>query len=187
MITARFDPGELAGDWAGALERLAADRVVERLFDGDHTVIQDDPTECADRLGWLTAPEDAAREWPRWSLLADEVVEGSAAQDAGRVLHALVLGMGGSSLFPEVLARTFEHGEGFPQVVVLDTTDPATVARVTEQLDPERTFHVAASKSGSTIETASISSTASSGSTTGTPTTRSGTPTAPLTTRITNT
>lgn len=155
MITARFDPGELAGDWAGALERLAADRVVERLFDGDHTVIQDDPTECADRLGWLTAPEDAAREWPRWSLLADEVVEGSAAQDAGRVLHALVLGMGGSSLFPEVLARTFEHGEGFPQVVVLDTTDPATVARVTDQLDPERTFHVAASKSGSTIETRS--------------------------------
>src|SRR5690606_41647283 len=112
VITARFDPGELAGDWAGALERLAADRVVERLFDGDHTVIQDDPTECADRLGWLTAPEDAAREWPRWSLLADAVGEGSAAQDAGRVLQAHVLRMGRSSLVHEVLPRALRHRAG---------------------------------------------------------------------------
>ena len=153
MITARFEPGELAEDWERALGQLAADRVVERLFDGDHTVIQDDPTECADRLGWLSAPTDATRAWPRWALLADEIVEGAAGQDTGRFLHALVLGMGGSSLFPEVLSRTFEPAEGFPSLAVLDTTDPVAIQRVGSQLDPERTFHVAASKSGSTVET----------------------------------
>ena len=155
MITARFDPGSLDDAWHGALDRLAADRVVQRLWEGDHTVIQDDPAECADRLGWLTAPLDASREWPRWALLADEIVEGPTDQATGRFEHVLVLGMGGSSLFPEVLARTFEPGENFPAITTLDTTDPAAVLRATSQLDPEHTFVVAASKSGGTIETRS--------------------------------
>jgi transaldolase/glucose-6-phosphate isomerase len=155
VITARFDPGALDDAWQTSLDRLARDRVVERLWDGDHTVIQEDPTECADRMGWLTAPTDAAREWPRWALLADEIVEGPTDQAVGRFQHVLVLGMGGSSLFPEVLARTFEPGEGWPRITTLDTTDPSAVLRVTSQLDPEHTLVVAASKSGSTIETRS--------------------------------
>jgi transaldolase/glucose-6-phosphate isomerase len=155
VITARFDPGALDDAWQASLDRLADDRVVERLWQGDHTVVQDDPTECADRMGWLTAPTDAAREWPRWSLLADEIVEGPTDQGVGRFQHVLVLGMGGSSLFPEVLARTFEPGENWPRITTLDTTDPAAVLRTTSQLDPEHTLVVAASKSGSTIETRS--------------------------------
>jgi glucose-6-phosphate isomerase len=155
VITARFDPGDLADAWEAALDRLAEDRAVERLWDGDHTVVQDDPAECADRLGWLTAPVDARREWPRWSLLADEIVEGTSGRRSGWLDEVLVLGMGGSSLFPEVLATTFEPGDGFPRVRTLDSTDPAAVLRLTAGLDPERTLFVAASKSGSTVETRS--------------------------------
>jgi transaldolase / glucose-6-phosphate isomerase len=65
----------------------------------------------------------------------------------------LLMGMGGSSLFPEVLARTYGSRPGRPRLHVLDTTDPAAIARLGEQCPPERTLHLAASKSGSTIET----------------------------------
>src|SRR5688500_15795608 len=63
--------------------------------------------------------------------------------------------MGGSSLFPEVLARTFGSRPDRLQIAVLDTTDPAAVARVTADWPAARTLFLAASKSGSTIETRS--------------------------------
>ena len=59
------------------------------------------------------------------------------------------MGMGGSSLFPEVLARTFEPAPGRPRLHVLDTTDPAAIARIGATCPPERTLHLASSKSGS--------------------------------------
>jgi glucose-6-phosphate isomerase len=155
VITARFEPLSLADAWSAALDRLTELDAVRRLWDGDHTVIQQDPGECANRLGWLRAPEVAASEWPRWALAADEIVDGAGDAEAGSIDHVLVLGMGGSSLFPEVLARTFESGEGFPTLLILDSTDPDAVARMLEQCDPEHTVVVVASKSGSTIETRS--------------------------------
>ena len=106
MITARFEPAELADAWSAALAHLTQLDAVRRLWDGDHTVIQDDPTECADRLGWLRAPAASSIAWPRWALVADEVADGAGDQEAGRFTDVVVLGMGGSSLFPEVLSRT---------------------------------------------------------------------------------
>jgi glucose-6-phosphate isomerase len=155
VITARFEPLPLADAWSAALDRLTELDVVRRLWDGDHTVIQDDPEECANRMGWLRAPEVASAEWPRWALAADEIVDGAGDAEAGSIDHVLVLGMGGSSLFPEVLARTFDPGDGFPTLKILDSTDPDAVARTLEQCDPNRTLVVVASKSGSTIETRS--------------------------------
>jgi hypothetical protein len=67
--------------------------------------------------------------------------------------HILLMGMGGSSLFPEVLARTFRREDGYPQLHVLDTTHPGAVARIGRLCPPDRTLHVAASKSGTTLET----------------------------------
>ena len=155
MITARFEPAELADAWSAALAHLTQLDAVRRLWDGDHTVIQDDPTECADRLGWLRAPAASSLAWPRWALVADEVADGAGDQEAGRFTDVVVLGMGGSSLFPEVLSRTFEPGDGFPRITVLDTTDPEAIERVAAACDPEHTIVVVASKSGSTIETRS--------------------------------
>ncbi|HEX8804293.1 MAG TPA: hypothetical protein VF743_08865, partial [Acidimicrobiales bacterium] len=84
----------------------------------------------------------------------------TCARVAAGIDHVLLMGMGGSSLFPEVLARaTAPDGpapaSGAPRLHVLDTTDPAAVARLAGELPPERTLHVAASKSGSTLETRS--------------------------------
>ncbi len=122
-------------------------QAVRRLFDRDHTLWRDDPTEVADRLGWIPVVEEVLDDLPGLSARCDALVEG--------IDDVIVMGMGGSSLFPEVLARTLEPAPGRPRLHVLDTTDPAAIARVADSCPPARTLHLASSKSGSTIETRS--------------------------------
>ena len=134
-----------------AREAVVADLVardaVRRLFEADHTLWRDDPTELADRLGWIPVVREVFVELPALRARCDELVDD--------IDDVLVMGMGGSSLFPEVLARTLEPAPGRPRLHVLDTTDPAGIARIAAMCQPERTLHLASSKSGSTIETRS--------------------------------
>jgi transaldolase/glucose-6-phosphate isomerase len=96
-------------------------------------------------LGWL-----AAARGERVDL---DALEAFSAEVAGAgYIHALLLGMGGSSLGPEVLAETFGARPGHPKLLVLDSTDPHQIARVQGQIDPARTLFIVASKSGSTLE-----------------------------------
>jgi transaldolase/glucose-6-phosphate isomerase len=130
------------------LHRLADDDVIGRIWARDHTVWRDDPTEITDRLGWLTAPL-ASRP-----LIADlRVFAEEAAADG--LTHVVLLGMGGSSLAPEVFRRTFGTAEGMLDLVVLDSTHPDAVARIERDLPVDRTLFVVSSKSGTTIETRS--------------------------------
>ena len=146
MIT-RARLATLAGAVAAAQADLVARRAPARLWAGDHTLWQDDPAEVANRLGWLPVVKEMQGQ-----LGALEKFAAAAAADGLR--HAVLLGMGGSSLFPEVLGRTFGVAPGSLDLRVLDTTDPAAVARVAD-LDLEACLFVAASKSGTTIETRS--------------------------------
>jgi glucose-6-phosphate isomerase len=139
--------GPLAGETEAALAALSERDAVARLWAADHTLWRDDPTEISDRLGWLTVV-------PEMLLGLDSLVA-ECAKLAADVDHVLVMGMGGSSLFPEVLARSFRAPEGAPALHVVDTTDPVTLHRLAAELPADRTLHVAASKSGSTIETRS--------------------------------
>jgi transaldolase / glucose-6-phosphate isomerase len=139
--------GSLGQPAAAALSELADRDAVPRAWAGDHTLWRDDPTEISDRLGWLPVVADMAAR-------LDDVAARAAAL-AAPVDHVLVAGMGGSSLFPEVVARHAPRAPGAPDLTVLDTTDPAAVARAGRELAPDRTLFVAASKSGSTIETRS--------------------------------
>jgi glucose-6-phosphate isomerase len=120
---------------------------VRRLLAGDHTLWREDPTELADRLGWIPVVQEVLDDLPALTERCDALVEG--------IDDVLVMGMGGSSLFPEVLARTLEPAPGRPRLHVLDSTDPAAIARVGDMCLPARTLHLASSKSGSTIETRS--------------------------------
>jgi transaldolase/glucose-6-phosphate isomerase len=97
-------------------------------------------------LGWLDFAAQAARDAGELRRLADAVRgEGFA--------HALLLGMGGSSLGAEVIAGTFGRQSGYPALIVLDSTDPAQIRGVERQIDPARTLYVVSSKSGTTLET----------------------------------
>lgn len=120
---------------------------VRRLFTADHTLWRDDPTELADRLGWIPVVAEVQADLDDLTARCDALVDG--------IDDVIVMGMGGSSLFPEVLARTLEPASVRPRLHVLDTTDPAAIARVADTCPPARTLHLASSKSGSTIETRS--------------------------------
>src|SRR5205807_9747816 len=103
----------------------------------------------ANRLGWLTIAQ-------RMLAQASEL-EGFAAEVRKEgVRDVVLLGMGGSSLAPEVLRRCFPPRPGYPTLHVLDSTDAATVRAVGEQIDLQRTLFLVSSKSGGTIEPLSL-------------------------------
>ena len=144
---------ETLGDYLSVvestLERLDADSIVSRIWAGDHRIWDDDPTEIEDRLGWLTLPTDMGSEISLLTAFASE------AKGAG-FTNAVLLGMGGSSLGPEVLRRTFGSAPGYPQLMVLDSTLPSWIQAVEESIDPARTLFLVSSKSGTTIESNSL-------------------------------
>jgi transaldolase / glucose-6-phosphate isomerase len=130
------------------LQALGRDQVVARLWRGDHTVWRDDPAEITDRLGWLAAPHRSHELLPDLRAFVHQAISDG-------LTHAVLLGMGGSSLAPEVLRRTMGVAPGAIDLVVLDSTHPAAVAEVEDAVPLDRTMFVVASKSGTTIETRS--------------------------------
>jgi transaldolase/glucose-6-phosphate isomerase len=130
------------------VERATAERWAERLFDGDTTLWTTDPDVAADitdRLGWLRSPEHFTLQIAALEGFGDGV------RDAG-FDTAVVMGMGGSSLAPDVLRRTFGSADGYPDLRILDSTDPLAVAAAMDDLDPLETLWIVASKSGTTTE-----------------------------------
>ena len=140
-----FSLGSYLPQVESALAELQTQQVVPRIWSGDHTVWKPDPTEITNRLGWLTVTGVMREQAPVMEAFADEV------RDAG-FRHVVLLGMGGSSLGPEVLRRTFGSAPGYPELIVLDSTVPAWVRSVAETVDPARTLFLVSSKSGSTTE-----------------------------------
>jgi transaldolase/glucose-6-phosphate isomerase len=130
------------------LGKLAEEEVVARIWDRDHTVWREEPDEIADRLGWLDAPRRARAELEDLRAFARE-----AASEG--LTHAVILGMGGSSLAPEVFAQVFGSAPGMLEVSVLDTTHPDAIAAFEASQPMDRTLFVVSSKSGTTVETLS--------------------------------
>jgi glucose-6-phosphate isomerase len=119
-----------------------------RLFDRDVTLWSSDPTvgaAIADRLGWLDAPAHFADRTASLEGFGDGIVEAGFTT-------VVVAGMGGSSLAPDVLHRTFGTIEGYLDLRLLDSTDPDAIEAVFGDLDPFRTLLLVASKSGTTVE-----------------------------------
>lgn len=132
-----------------AAERLAAERVYGRILARDHTVWRPDPTEIANRLGWLDSPHVMRDAIGPIRQFIDAVC-------ADGYTHALLLGMGGSSLAPEVFRAIFGVADGFLDLSVLDSTQPDAVLAKERTLDLTRTLFLPATKSGGTVETLSL-------------------------------
>jgi len=135
---------------ADKLARATHARVEERLRDGDATLWGPAGTpEIANRLGWLDIAGRVLGETDALEAFAAKVREDGIAD-------VVLLGMGGSSLAPEVLRRSFGPQPDHPRLHVLDSTDAATVRAVGERIDPASTLFVVSSKSGGTIEPLSL-------------------------------
>ncbi|MFQ5945304.1 MAG: bifunctional transaldolase/phosoglucose isomerase [Anaerolineae bacterium] len=132
-----------------ALGEMTEAKVVERIWEHDHTLWKPDPAEIRNRLGWLNTVEVMADNLHRLEALTEAVREDGYT-------HALLLGMGGSSLAPYVIRRTFGAADGYLNLEILDTTDPAAIRAAADSLDPHRALLIVASKSGTTVEALSL-------------------------------
>jgi len=140
--------GPLGDAVESRLAAMAKADVPRRIWAKDHSVWKPDPTEISNRLGWLTVAEQMTE------AAGDLIDFGRRIADEG-FRDVVLMGMGGSSLAPEVIHATFGAAPGFPRLHVLDTTDPASIIALERSLDLGRTLFIAASKSGGTVETAS--------------------------------
>lgn len=149
LETDRSFPPELQSLVVAAQARLIASRAVERIWACDHRLWKQDPTDIANRLGWLTIVEYMQDR-------AEDLLTFAAAAKKRGIRDVVLLGMGGSSLGPEVLRATFGPSNGFPRLWVLDSTIPGWIQQVTQAIDPARSLFILASKSGGTIEVMSL-------------------------------
>jgi transaldolase/glucose-6-phosphate isomerase len=139
----RIAPGALADSFGAKLKQAATEGWARRLWTGDASLWTG--ADEAKWLGWLGAGGGASVDLAALDSLR-------AAVKAVGFTHALLLGMGGSSLGPEVLSEVFGPAQGHPALLVLDSTQPDQVARVAGLIDPAHTLFIVASKSGSTLE-----------------------------------
>jgi transaldolase / glucose-6-phosphate isomerase len=146
--------GPLAAPVSERIAQLEEDSVATRIWEGDPTLWTTDPARQAEvkqRLGWLRLPETSQSILPELSDFANSVHRDG-------IKRILLLGMGGSSLAPEVMSLVFTSpestaDEGKPCLSILDSTDPAQVARAAEDFPPDKSLYIVSSKSGTTSET----------------------------------
>jgi transaldolase/glucose-6-phosphate isomerase len=136
-------PATLSGAVKASLDDWKNNNKVQRLWKGDASLWTG--TDENKWLGWLTIVDE--------QLAHIDVLKNIAADiKKAKFKHALLLGMGGSSLCPEVLRLTFGKIKGFPELHVLDSTDPAQIKAIEKKVDLKSTVCIVSSKSGSTLE-----------------------------------
>jgi transaldolase/glucose-6-phosphate isomerase len=140
------DYGDMVEEAIGELEEQ---RIIRRIWEHDHTVWKERSEEITNRLGWLNSAEVMSDNLHILRSFAQSV------RDAG-FEKAILLGMGGSSLAPEVFRKIFGFRDSYLDLAVLDSTDPAAVQSVRRELDLAKTLFIVSTKSGGTAETLSF-------------------------------
>lgn len=123
--------------------------VIRRIWRKDASLWKEDPTHqkiIKNALGWLTVPDQMIGVEDDLIAFADRI------RGVREFKHLMLCGMGGSSLCPEVLRQTFGHQEGYPELLVLDSTDPDAFCDIADQIDITKCLFIISSKSGTTTE-----------------------------------
>jgi glucose-6-phosphate isomerase len=147
MNSAELSPETLAHRIDKALAEAQAKNIAQRIVAKDASVWTTDDSVAkmiVNSLGWLNVAGEMTGVVGELREFAEEVRH--------KFKHVMVCGMGGSSLCPEMLAQTFGHQAGFPELLVLDSTDPDVIASFAERIDVKKCLFVIASKSGTTTE-----------------------------------
>lgn len=128
---------------------MHAERVIDRIWTHDFTLWSDSEDEITNRLGWLYAPDVTAKQLSDVNVFVESL-------KADGIKTILLMGMGGSSLAPELFSLMFNSRDGYPELHVLDSTDPGAVLNYKNKLKPEETVYIVSTKSGGTVETLSF-------------------------------
>lgn len=143
-----FVPGDVSQQIQTAADAANTAELAKRIWRKDAALWKDDEASqkvIKNALGWLTVPDEMIG-------VADELREYSDIVRQHGFQKVMVCGMGGSSLCPEVLAKTFGRQPGYPELLVLDSTDPDVLAAWLQEVDVAHCLFIIASKSGSTTE-----------------------------------
>ena len=132
-----------------ALNNLSQNDIITRIWAKDYTVWKPAPDEIVNRLGWLDTPAEMLPQISNIHANLDPLISDG-------IKDVVLLGMGGSSLAAEVFSEIFGSSPGYPRMHVLDTTDPAKIAKTSQTLEPSETLFLVSSKSGSTLEVTSL-------------------------------
>lgn len=142
-------PLELRDAMRDALADAEEVDLIDRVWNKDASLWKNDPPQqkiINNALGWLTVPRQMLAGAEELKTFADTL------RVSQQFRHVMVCGMGGSSLCPEVLRQTFGRQEDFPELLVLDSTDPDTINNFAKQIDVQHCLFIVASKSGTTTE-----------------------------------
>lgn len=132
-----------------AINKLNDENIIEKIWKKDHSVWSKDPNEITNRLGWLDSVEVTGSSIKEINNFVNDVRKSGFT-------HALLMGMGGSSLAPEVFRLTFGVKEGFLDLDVIDSTHPEVVMEKVKRFNPATTLYILSTKSGGTVETFSF-------------------------------
>ena len=147
QILYRLGPYENMID--NALKKIESNQTMDRIWKRDFTVWKPQPKDIKNRLGWLNAPEKMLDKLEEMEVLAEDL-----RSEGYR--YTVLLGMGGSSLAPEVFGKLFGIQKGYPELIVLDSVNPDAISACMKKLDPLKTLFVVSTKSGDTVETISL-------------------------------
>ena len=144
-----YSLGEYQDSIISALDTMRRENIIARIWAKDYTVWKPVPDEIANRLGWLDAPSETLEKISYIRSTLELFTSGS-------INDVVLLGMGGSSLAAEVFNKIFGSQAGYPQLHIMDTTDPVSISRLTQHLDLGKTLFLVCSKSGTTLEIISL-------------------------------
>lgn len=144
-----FSPGGFENIVNDTIAKLRKDNIIRRIWNKDHTVWKPEPSEISNRLGWLESPRNMRQ---RLEDIEDFV---KSVRESGFEC-VILLGMGGSSLAPEVFRKIFGVKQGHLDLTVLDSTHPDKVMEIQHGIEPHKILFIVSTKSGGTIETLSF-------------------------------
>ncbi len=142
-------PTVLSENFYEGMKKLASENIPVRIFAKDHTVWSESPVEISNRLGWLESPANTLASLDEINAFVEEIKKEGFT-------NALLLGMGGSSLAPEVFSQMFGAKDGYLSLEILDSTHPAAVLEKEARLADKKTLYIVSTKSGGTVETLSF-------------------------------
>jgi glucose-6-phosphate isomerase len=144
-----FSLGAYKDSVINALDIMRRNNIIARVWAKDYTVWKPAPDEITNRLGWLEAPAETLEKISYIRSTLEPLIKNN-------INNAVLLGMGGSSLAAEVFSKIFESHAGYPQLHIVDTTDPVFISRLTRRLNLKKTLFLVSSKSGKTLEITSL-------------------------------
>ena len=147
-LSISVSPGSYKSAFEAGMRKLADEQIIKRIWDGDYTVWRPDPTEISNRLGWLRIAAEMKGNLGRLDDFVQQVKEAGYSD-------VVLLGMGGSSLAPELFSKVFGTADGYLNLTVVDSTDPGMILDVDEKIDLSKALFIVATKSGGTAETLS--------------------------------